>query len=74
MWRHVTMVAKFLDHNEREFKQRRRRRRFINGKKEPVKLNWMWLFSYPKFQVVFVRILDEFSWMMFSERKRVVTA
>ena len=34
----------------------------------------MWLFSYPKFQVVFVHILDEFSWMMFSERKRVVTA
>ena len=22
----------------------------------------MWLFSYPKFQVVFVHILDEFSW------------
>ena len=36
--------------------------------------NWMWLFSYSKFQVVFVHILDEFSWMMFSERKRVVTA
>ena len=25
-WRHVTMVAKFLDHNNRELKQRRRRR------------------------------------------------
>ena len=27
VWRHVTMVAKFLDHNSRELKQRRRRRR-----------------------------------------------
>ena len=34
----------------------------------------MWLFCYPKFQVVFVHILDEFSSMMLSERKRVVTA
>ena len=34
----------------------------------------MWLFSYSKFQVVFVHIFDKFSWMMFSERKRVVTA
>ena len=42
------------------------------AKKKP--WNWMWLFSYPKFQVVFVHILDEFSWMMFSQRKRVVTA
>ena len=65
------MVAKFLDHNNKELKN-------DDGgvlpmaKKTP--WNWMWLFSYPKFQVVFVHILDEFSWMMFSERKRVVTA
>ena len=26
VWRQVTMVAKFLDHNNRELKQRRRRR------------------------------------------------
>ena len=26
VWHHVTMVANFLDHNNREFKQRRRRR------------------------------------------------
>ena len=33
MWRHVTMVAKFLDHNNKELKQRRRRR-FTNGRKK----------------------------------------
>ena len=49
----------------------------INGQKKKTKKktwNWMWLFSYSKFQVAFVHVLDEFSWMMFSERKRVVTA
>ena len=79
MWRHVTMVAKFLDHNNRELKQRRRRAAFYQWQKKKKKQqqqpwNWMWLFSYSKFQVVFVHILDEFPWMMFSERKQLVTA
>ena len=69
----LAKIVRLVMHNNREFKQRRRRR-FINGKKKKKPWNWMWLFSYPKFQVVFVHILDEFSWMMFSQRKRVVTA
>ena len=34
VWRHVTMVAKFLDHNNRELKQRRRWRQRERQKKQ----------------------------------------
>ena len=67
------MVAKFLDDNNREFKQRRRRRP-ISGRKKKKNREAECDCSVAKFQVVFVHILDEFSGMMFSEGKRVVTA
>ena len=66
------MVAKFLDDNNREFKQRRRRRSISGRKKKNREAECDC--SVAKFQVVFVHILDEFSGMMFSEGKRVVTA
>ena len=36
MWRHATMVAKFLDHNSTELNQRRQRRRRERQKKQEV--------------------------------------
>ena len=40
VWRQVTMVAKFLDHNSRgEMKQRRQQHSDANAKKTPIGLD-----------------------------------